>query len=487
MGNGKTLKKGVPFGGLALWEHLAVVRHRKKNVRARGVMPKAACLGGRLCACFVCAVAVMSVLGDSGMQMRAAASSSIASLEAKAQKLKEENDKRQQQIAALDSDINENKETMNLVSDQIDGVIDEINTFSNLITAKQEAIDQKLIDIKNVEDSITHKEGKIDQKRIEISELEAENKLNLEKFGKLARYMYMNNASSQLPVLNGSNDWYDYFVYSDVVKNISGQNYDFMKALQASIADQENMIQDLKNSIDALEAEKLSLQQQKAEYEEEAANLADEKKDLEYDASQKRAYLNGLAAENKTLQSKINGLEDEIAEANAEREKLNSQIEELIRQAQQGSGGDYDYSGDGMRWPLAPNYKYITTYFGYDAWRAGMHRGIDVGNAGIAGAPIYAAQSGRVISVTNYCSHNYGKNWSCGCGGGYGNYIIVDHGGGLSTVYAHCQAIYVSEGDYVSKGDTIGAVGCTGWSTGFHLHFEVRENGVAVNPFNYVS
>lgn len=466
-----------------MWEiRKAVFRDMGKKKAPRRVP-----FWGKLCACFACAVVTLSVLGDCALQMKASASSSIASLEAKAQKLKEENDKRQKQIAALDSNINDNKETMDLVSDQIDGVIDEINTFSNLITAKQEAIDQKLIDITNVEDSIARKEDEIVQKQIQIAQLDAENKINLEKFGKLARYMYMNNASSQLPVLNGSNDWYDYFVYSDVVKNISGQNYDFMKALQASIADQESMIDDLKRSIETLEAEKQSLQEQKEAYEEEAANLAQEKKDLEYDASRKRSYLNGLAAENETLKSKIDGLEDEIAAANAEREKLNSQIEQLIREAQQGSGGGYDYSGEGMRWPLAPNFKYITTYFGYDAWRAGMHRGIDVGNAGIAGAPIYAAQSGKVISVINYCSHNYGKNWSCGCGGGYGNYIIVDHGGGLSTVYAHCQAIYVSAGDYVSKGDTIGAVGTTGWSTGYHLHFEVRENGVAVNPFNYVS
>lgn len=442
---------------------------------------------GKLCACFACAAVALSVFGDCALQMKASAQSSIAALEAKAQKLKEENDKRQQQIAALDSDINDNKVTMSLVSDQIDGVIDEINTFSNLITAKQEAIDQKLIEITNVEATIEQKEEEIVQKQIKIAELQEENRINLEKFGKIVRYMYMNNASSQLPVLNGSNDWYDYFVYSDVVKNISGQNYEFMKALQASIADQEEMIQDLNRSIEILETEKQELQQQKADYEAEAANLEQEKKDLESDANQKRAYLNGLAAENATLKSKINGLEDEIAAANAEREKLNSQIEALIRQEQQGNTDSYDYSGDGMRWPLAPNFKLITTYFGYDAWRAGMHRGIDIGNAGIKGAPIYAAQSGKVISVINYCMHNYSKNWSCGCGGGYGNYIIIDHGGGLSTVYAHCQAIYVSKGQYVSKGDTIGAVGTTGWSTGYHLHFETRENGVAVNPFNYVS
>ena len=453
-----------------------------KNPKKKGVP-----FWGKLCACFVCAVIAMSVAGDCVLQMQAAGASTIEDLEAKAQKLKEENDKRQQQIAALDSDRNENKETMDLVSDQIDGVINEINTFSNLITAKQEAIDQKLIDIANVEDSIASKEEEIENKKIKIGELEEENRQNLEKFGKLARYMYMNNASSTLPVLNGSNDWYDYFVYSDMVKNISSQNYDFMKALQASIADQNDMIDELDSAIKTLESEKESLQQQKIDYEAEAADLADEKKNLEYDASQKRTYLNGLAAENQDLMNKIDGLEEEIAAANAEREKLNSQIEDLIRQAQQGNSGGYDYSGDGMRWPLDSGFRMITTYFGYDAWRAGMHRGIDVGNAGIAGAPIYAAQSGKVISGINYCSHNYGTNWSCGCGGGYGNYIIIDHGGGLSTVYAHCQAIYVSEGDYVSKGDTIGAVGTTGWSTGFHLHFEVRENGVAVNPFNYVS
>lgn len=459
MGNRKTLKKGVPF-----W--------------------------GKLCACLVCAVVAVSVAGDSTLQMKAAGASSIASLEEKAKEIAKENERRQQQIANLDADINENKDAMNLVNDQINGVNEEIDTYSALITAKQEDIDQKLIDIANVEKTIADKEKTIENKKVEIGNLQAENKKNLEKFGKLARYMYMNNASSQIPVLNGSDDWYDYFVYSDVVKNISGQNYDFMKSLQDSIALQEGMITELNDEITSLEAEKTDLEAQKEKYEEEAANLASEKSDLQSYADDRRNYLYGLAADNESLKSQINGLTAEIEAANAEREQLNAQIEELIRQAQQAASGngDYtDYSGEGFIWPLDRNLHYITTYFGYDAWRGGMHRGIDVGNAGIAGADILAAQSGTVISVINYCSHNYGKGWSCGCGGGYGNYVIVDHGGGVSTVYAHCQAIHVSEGQHVDKGQAIAAVGTTGWSTGFHLHFEVRENGVAVNPFNYVS
>ena len=444
---------------------------------------------GKMCAGIVCAVMIMGVAGDSTRQMRAAGESSIASLEAKAQKIKEENEKRQQQIAGLDADISENKEAMSLISDQIDGVNEEITTYSALITAKQEDITQKLIDIMNVEQTIADKEVEIENKQVEIAALQAENKRNLEKFGKLARYMYMNNTSSQLPVLNGSDDWYDYFVYSDVVKNISGQNYDFMNSLLDSIAEQEDMVRGLTEDIESLENEKAALEAQKLAYESEAANLESEKRDLESYANTKKNYLYDLAAENEALKDKISGLEEDIADANAEMDEINAEIERIIRQQQAANGGDgyIDYSGEGFMWPLPTNFHRITTYFGYDAWRGGNHRGIDIGDAGIAGQGIMASQSGTVILVSNYCPHNYGKYYSCGCGGGYGNYVVVDHGGGVSTLYAHCQAIYVYEGQHVSKGDVIGAVGTTGWSTGYHLHFETRVNGVAVNPFSYVS
>ena len=129
-----------------------------------------------------------------------------------------------------------------------------------------------------------------------------------------------------------------------------------------------------------------------------------------------------------------------------------------------GSSGDGTPSASGLIWPVSGP---ITSGFG---WRWGrMHEGIDIGAA--CGTPIHAAAFGTVIY----------SGWMSG----YGNFVVIDHGNGLATAYAHQSAIYVSGGS-VSQGQVIGAVGSTGHSTGCHLHFEVRVNGTPVNPLNYL-
>lgn len=100
------------------------------------------------------------------------------------------------------------------------------------------------------------------------------------------------------------------------------------------------------------------------------------------------------------------------------------------------------------------------------------------------GATVVAAYQGTVIASYNGCVHNWGKDGSCGCGGGYGNYVMIDHGNGKITVYGHLTNSIVSVGDTVSTGQTIGYVGSTGNSTGAHLHFECRYNGVKYNPMD---
>jgi len=119
-------------------------------------------------------------------------------------------------------------------------------------------------------------------------------------------------------------------------------------------------------------------------------------------------------------------------------------------------------SGNKMNWPTVGHR--ITQYY---SWR---HTGLDIANK--IGTPIYAADSG-VVEIA-------------GWGRGYGNQILINHGGGKKTRYAHLSKFYVSKGDTVDKGQTLGAMGSTGWSTGSHLHFEVIINNRKYNPLNYI-
>lgn len=118
--------------------------------------------------------------------------------------------------------------------------------------------------------------------------------------------------------------------------------------------------------------------------------------------------------------------------------------------------------GNKMNWPTVG--RRITQYY---SWR---HHGLDIANK--TGTPLYAADSGTVEMV--------------GWGRGYGNQVVIDHGGGKKTRYAHCSKFYVSRGEKVTKGQTIAAMGNTGWSTGPHIHFEVIINGRKYNPLNYI-
>lgn len=438
---------------------------------------------GKLCACGLCAGFVLSLAsGTAGNVMATGGTDSVAGIEQQVKELQEKNEEREAEIESLGDDISENEAAMALVNEQIDGITGEIQKYGELITAKQDNITVKEAEINAVELSIGDKEQEIDAKKEEIAALRVKNKENLERFAKLARAMYINDTSDKIPLLSGSDDWYDYFVYSDVVRNISGQNVEFMNMLTESINKQQQLIEDINSEVASLEQDKADLEAQKSELEQEMSELDAEKADLESYVDEKRGYLYGLASENEDLQYKVDCLKYAKEEDQAAIEQLNAELEELIRAAQSTVRIAYT---DGFIWPLSSSFKYITTYFGYDPWRGGNHRGIDVGNAGIGGSNIYAAQSGTVIAVSYTCSHNYGKSYRDACGGGYGNYIIIDHGGGLSTLYAHCGDIQVYQGQQVTQGEVIGHVGSTGWSTGYHLHFEVRENGYAVNPFNY--
>ena len=135
-----------------------------------------------------------------------------------------------------------------------------------------------------------------------------------------------------------------------------------------------------------------------------------------------------------------------------------------------GSSTGYSASTGGFMWPV-PHTTNITSYMEYRWGR--MHNGIDIAGGGDYGMPFVASAGGTVIFAGND-------------GGGYGNYVMIDHGNGYVTVYGHASELCCSVGQQVSQGETIGLIGSTGNSTGPHLHFEVRLNGEYQNPLNYV-
>lgn len=399
----------------------------------------------------------------------------ISQLEEEAEQIKKDNEEREQQIDSLSNSVDENNAQMELIEEQIEGINDEITTYGQLITAQQEKIGEMENEIYLVEQEIEQKETEIENKKTEISNLEQQNSENLKKFAKLIRALYMNDTSDTLPILEGSDDWYSFFTFADVVQNISEQNLEFMNELLDNIHQQEELIEGLEQDITQLNSDKAELLDKKEDLNTELEELESKKEEVQQLASERTTDLYNLSSDNEELQNQISQINSEINASNEDVEAINAEIKELIRQKQAENSSSVVYSSDGFRWPLDSNYTMITTYFGYDAWRGGNHYGIDVGNAGIGGANIYAAQGGTVITAYNDSGYH----------GGYGNYVIIDHGGGISTIYAHCSAVTVTVGQTVNKGDVIGYVGTTGWSTGNHLHFETRVDGTAVDPFSY--
>lgn len=420
----------------------------------------------------------------------ASASSSqeeIEALEKKISDLNKKNEQLKDQISSFNGDISENKEKISELNDLINGINEEIDTCTKLIEAKLADIDAKSAEIDAVILTIADKEDEIGDKQLQIADMRAQNEENLEKFAKLARALYMNNTSGAIPVLNGSDNWYDYFVYSDVVKNISGQNVMFMERLQNSIKQQETLIDELDRDIKKLQQDKQDLEEKKAGFEKDKAELEAQMQELTTNAETQKSYVNNLIYTNSKLQSQISGYQSQIKKNEAQIEKDNAEIDRIIEEAQKENKEEIVYDSNFL-WPVGKAYQKITTPFGYDPWRGGQHRAIDITGSTpgvIGGTNIYAAQSGTVITSSFNCTHNYAKSGYHSCGYGYGNYIVIDHGGGVTTLYAHCASLNVVKGQKVKKGDVIGIVGTTGWSTGYHLHFEIRKNNVPVNPMSY--
>ncbi|MDN5344656.1 MAG: hypothetical protein PWQ18_767 [Clostridia bacterium] len=221
--------------------------------------------------------------------------------------------------------------------------------------------------------------------------------------------------------------------------------------------------------IQEIKAERERIAAQKADLEAERDKIAQ----LRRQADGERVQLASRRETQRQLLAQVEAEKKRVAAALDEMEAMSRQIAAKIRAEQSKSNRKLGPNGtNGMLWPL-PGYTSISSPFG---WRIHpllktrrFHDGVDL--PAPAGTEVIAPLDGQIIS-TGYL-------------GGYGNHIVIDHGGGMSTMYAHLSAILVRDGQEVKKGQVIGRVGSTGWSTGPHLHFMVMLQGEPTNPMNY--
>ena len=236
------------------------------------------------------------------------------------------------------------------------------------------------------------------------------------------------------------------------------------------------MIQQLSADMEAIADEKAEIESQKEEVAAARTELETKGSELASVQAEAERVLEELNQSVESVQAESDRIAQEKAQASAEIDQWwKDYYAQQAAQNNNSSGGSSGSSGSGgyvstgnFTWPV-PGFTNISC--GYSSG----HRAIDISGGGrtIYGTPIVAADSGKVVTATYHYS--------------YGNYVMIDHGGGYSTLYAHASSLAVSAGQTVTKGQTIAYVGSTGNSTGPHLHFEVRVNGNRQNPFNWFS
>ena len=325
------------------------------------------------------------------------------------------------------------------------------------VLKKKEVLDQQIAvqvkEISNVESQISTYADLITQTQAELVDAQEREAAQYELFCRRVRAMEEDGTVSYWSVLFKSDSFTDLLDRLDAVNEI-------MDADQAVI----DQLEALQNEISEKEA---SLQTSKSEAEAAKADLVSKKSALEQQRKQANQMIAQLAANEEETEAAIDGMEEE-------EERIRNEIQELSRKlaAQQAANGQSSHSNPGgYIWPV--NSRYITSTVGGRASPGGVgstnHKGTDIGRVGYTSS-IYASKAGTVI-VSQYSRS-------------YGNYVAISHGNGNTTLYGHMSSRKVEVGQYVNQGDVIGITGSTGNSTGPHLHFEVVENGVRVNPLS---
>ena len=343
-------------------------------------------------------------------------------------------------------------------------VIEDVSAKLKQIQADLDAANARLQSIQMKQAEIN---AQIAQTQNEIVKMEAYLKTRQDVLNRRVRAIYMHGQLNYLEVILGANSFSDFANRVELLKRVIWSDYNLILEIQkqkAAIEAKKAQLEEDKRQLDALAAEAEKTRQEIAKKKAEQQKVLDAAKSNKAAAAQMEQDLNAQLASVRNL------IQQRLAAAEAARQAAQQQA---ASDDEGGGGSDDNYvQGTGaMGWPCSGP---ITSPFGYRTHpifgTTIFHAGIDIGVD--YGTPIHAADSGVVVY----------SGWISG----YGNAVIIDHGGGISTLYGHNQSLAVSEGQSVSKGSVIAYAGSTGNSTGPHCHFEVDVNGSPVNPMGYL-
>lgn len=307
------------------------------------------------------------------------------------------------------------------------------------------AIDEQL---RTTDALIEQYELSISETQQNIEELVAEQGSQQELFDEMVRMSFEYGSDSYLELLFGAEDFSDFLSRIDLISYHLSYNRSVIEKMKEVEDNLHTNEENLRSSKENLENYKQSKETLREEFETKSAESTALISRLADDEAEAAAALKIIQESEKKLQNDIEALTRELNSTST-------------------------YSGGKFKWPLATS---GTNTSGWE-WRTNpitkrkeFHNGIDI--AAPKGTNIYAAADGTVVKCEWY--------------GGYGNCVIINHGGGVMTLYGHCNSLNVKNGQSVKAGDVIAYVGTTGQSTGYHLHFTVYEGKTAVNPWNYL-
>jgi len=338
----------------------------------------------------------------------------------------------------IDKKIKDTKKEIKAIEKRTKDVSKEIETLDAKMSSASN-------DLNKVEKELQDLTLNIEKTTTELKEAEENISDKKEVFGKRLRVMYKNGNVGYLEVLLSSADIKDFLSRQDMVKAIAKHDTE--------------LIEYMKEQRDIIDTKKTELQTQKKAMETSKTKLEARRRDLAKATREKEDLMGRLAKDKEAYEKEYDKLNDYAKE-----------IESQIVKLQRVTG---PYSGGTMSWPV-PGYSRISSPFGYRVHPVfktkKLHTGIDI--PAPTGTSIKAASAGTVIYS--------------GTLGGYGKAVMIDHGGGIVTLYGHNSSLVVSVGKEVKRGDTIAKAGSTGISTGPHCHFEVRKNGAYVDPIPWL-